>query len=216
MSQNEIMSGLFVVGGVATLAVLVMFIWYKLFYVKVEIGVVLIKNDMTPEAKVYFTGAFVYPIIHMKELMSLSIITMQIDRNGGDGLICKDNIRADIALTFHLKVNETEADVLKVAKSIGSQRASDKQAVSDLFNAKFSEAIKIVGKKMDFIDLFEGVEAFREKIVEVIGDDLYGFVLEDVIVESLEQTPISKLDLNNILDVAGIRKITALAEAKGE
>jgi len=183
---------------------------YKAFYVKVEQGVALIKNDTSIKPKVFFTGAWILPVVHKKELMRISLITMEVDRRGKDGLICHDNMRADITVAFYLRVNETPEDVLKVAKSLGAARASDKDAVNDLFNAKFSEALKTVGKQIDFVNLFEDRQTFRDKIIEVIGDDLNGYVLEDVAIDYLEQTPKSSLDPSNILDAEGIRKITEL------
>ena len=64
-------------------------------------------------------------------------------------------MRADITVAFYLRVNETEQDVLRVAKAVGTQRASDNEAVYNLFAAKFSEALKTVGKKVEFEELFE-------------------------------------------------------------
>ncbi len=183
---------------------------FKAFYVKVAQGTALIVNDMTSTPKVHFTGALVYPIIYKKEMMKISLITLEVDRRGKDGLICLDNMRADITVAFYLRVNETAEDVLRVAKSIGADRASDKDAVYDLFAAKFSEALKTVGKQIEFVQLFENRLQFREKIVQVIGDDLNGYVLEDVAIDYLEQTPKSALDPNNILDAEGIKKITEL------
>ena len=183
---------------------------FKAFYIKVEQGTALIVNDMSPSPKVHFTGALVFPIIYKKELMKVSLITLEVDRRGKDGLICADNMRADITVAFYLRVNETAQDVLKVAKSIGAGRASDKDAVNDLFNAKFSEALKTVGKQIEFVSLFENRQEFREKIIEVIGDDLNGYVLEDVAIDYLEQTPKASLDPSNILDAEGIKKITEL------
>ncbi|MCU7959379.1 MAG: hypothetical protein KZQ58_05145, partial [gamma proteobacterium symbiont of Bathyaustriella thionipta] len=151
-----------------------------------------------------------YPIIYKKELMRISLITLEVDRRGKDGLICADNMRADITVAFYLRVNETPEDVLRVAKSIGADRASDREAVYQLFAAKFSEALKTVGKQIDFVQLFENRLEFREKIIEVIGDDLNGYVLEDVAIDYLEQTPKASLDPNNILDAEGIKKITEL------
>ena len=185
-------------------------ILFKAFYIKVEQGTALIVNDMSSKPKVHFTGALVYPIIYKKEFMRISLITLEVDRRGKDGLICADNMRADISVAFYLRVNETTEDVLKVAKSIGASRASDRDAVDQLFSAKFSEALKTVGKKFQFIQLFENRQEFREKIIEVIGDDLNGYVLEDVAIDYLEQTPKASLDPNNILDAEGIRKITEL------
>jgi uncharacterized membrane protein YqiK len=187
---------------------------FKAFYVKVEQGVALIVNDMSKTPKVHFTGAIVYPVIHKKEYMRISLITMEVDRRGKDGLICADNMRADINVAFYLRVNETAEDVLKVAKSIGANRASDKDAVNELFNAKFSEALKTVGKQIEFVKLFENRQEFRDKIIEVIGNDLNGYVLEDVAIDYLEQTPKSSLDPNNILDAEGIRKITELTASQ--
>ena len=183
---------------------------FKAFYYKVEQGTALIVNDMSATPKVHFTGALVYPILYKKELMRISLITLEVDRRGSDGLICRDNMRADITVAFYLRVNETPEDVLKVAKSIGASRASDREAVNLLFNAKFSEALKTVGKQVEFVSLFENRQEFREKIIEVIGDDLNGYVLEDVAIDYLEQTPKSALDPSNILDAEGIKKITEL------
>ena len=115
---------------------------FKAFYYKVEQGTALIVNDMSARPKVHFTGALVYPIIYKKELMKISLISLEIDRRGSDGLICKDNMRADISVAFYLRVNETAEDVLKVAKSVGASRASDQAAVDQLFSAKFSEGLK--------------------------------------------------------------------------
>ena len=198
-----------------TVAVIVILIFamlamVKAFYIKVPQGTALIINDTTSQPKVKFTGGLVLPVIHKKEFMQISLITLEIDRRGKEGLICKDNMRADITVAFYLRVNETSEDVLKVAKSIGVDRASDKVAVNELFNAKFSEALKTVGKQIEFVKLFENRQDFRDQIIHVIGNDLNGYVLEDVAIDYLEQTPKSSLDPNNILDAEGIRKITEL------
>ncbi|MCX8582810.1 hypothetical protein J3T94_02075 [Gilliamella sp. B3372] len=165
---------------------------------------------MTSKPKVHFTGALVYPIIYKKEFMKISLITFDVERRGKDGLICQDNLRADICVAFYLRVNETTEDVLKVAKSIGVDRASDQQAVSTLFSAKFSEALKTVGKQFELAKLFEDRMNFRERIIDVIGKDLNGYALEDVAIDYLEQTPIKSLDPDNIFDAEGINKITAI------
>lgn len=196
--------------GVIVLVIIGFFALFKSFYIKVPQGTALIVNDMSSKPKVHFTGALVYPIIYKKEFMKISLLTLEVDRRGKDGLICQDNLRADITVAFYLRVNETTDDVLKVAKSIGVERASDHQAVSALFNAKFSEALKTVGKKFELAKLFEERQNFRDHIVDVIGKDLNGYALEDVAIDYLEQTPKNSLDPNNIFDAEGIRKITEI------
>lgn len=205
----------FIVGaGLVVLFIIALIALFKAFYIKVPQGTALIVNDMSSTPKVHFTGSLVYPVIHLKEFMKISLITLEVDRRGKDGLICRDNMRADITVAFYLRVNETQEDVLKVAKAIGVERASDRAAVNELFNAKFSEALKTVGKQFDFVQLFENRQDFRDRIVEVIGNDLNGYVLEDVAIDYLEQTAKHSLDPSNILDAEGIRKITELTAAQ--
>ncbi|MDR1920691.1 MAG: hypothetical protein LBS31_02990 [Candidatus Adiutrix sp.] len=182
----------------------------KAFYVKVPQGTALIINDLGKIPKVRFTGGLVFPVIHKKEFMRISLIRLEVDRRGKEGLICKDNLRADITVAFYLRVNEDQTDVLRVAKSVGVERASDHAAVNNLFNAKFSEALKTAGKQFELASLFEDRAGFRERILEVIGQDLNGYKLEDVAIDNLEQTAKDSLDPTNIFDSEGIRKITEI------
>jgi uncharacterized membrane protein YqiK len=127
-----------------------------------------------------------------------------------DGLICKDNIRADTKVVFFVRINKEVADIKKVAQSIGCQRASDTATLRELFEAKFSEAIKTVGKRFDFVELYDSREKFNSEIQNAIGLNLNGYILEDASIDYLEQTDISYLKENNILDAEGIKKITEL------
>lgn len=180
------------------------------FYIKVEQGKALIVNRKGREPEVTFVGAVVWPIYSQAEMMDISVKTIELDRRGKEGLICRDNIRADIRVTFFVRVNMDPADVIKVGQSIGCVRASDPATLEELFMAKFSEALKTAGKQLDFVDLYTKRKDFRDNIMSLIGTDLSGFVLEDAAIDYLEQTPLAALDPNNILDAEGIRKITQL------
>ncbi|MFB6612709.1 SPFH domain-containing protein [Streptomyces sp. NPDC085524] len=193
---------------VLLIAVALLFIVSRLFR-KVEQGKALIVSKMR-KVDVTFTGQVVLPVLHKAEIMDISVKTIDISRTGRDGLICQDNIRADIRISFFVRVNKTVEDVIKVAQAIGTQRASDKATLQELFNAKFSEALKTVGKQLDFADLYTKRDEFRDRIIQVIGTDLNGYSLEDAAIDYLEQTPLSQLDAANILDAQGIRKITEL------
>jgi uncharacterized membrane protein YqiK len=204
------MTPIYIAIGLLAFFLLVLFALFAKFYRKVEQGYALIVNTLRAEPDVTFTGRMVYPIIHKAELMEISVKTVEIDRSGQQGLICKDNIRADIKVKFFVRVNNIAGDVLKVAQSIGCARASNQETMEELFSAKFSEALKSVGKQMDFVDLYQDRAHFRERILRAIGEDLSGYRLDDAAIDYLEQTPIHKLDTNNILDAQGIKKITEL------
>ena len=193
------------VGAVVVLGILVL---VARTWRQVHQGQAMIVNKMGSEPKVTFTGAIVLPIVNKAEVMDLSVKTIEVARKGKEGLICADNIRADIKVTFFVSINKTVDDVLRVATTIGCVRASQQSTLEELFAAKFSEALKTVGKNMEFEQLYTQRQDFKNNIKKVIGEDLNGYVLDDCAIDYLEQTPIEMLDPNNVLDALGIRKIT--------
>ncbi|MGX1471832.1 UNVERIFIED_CONTAM: putative membrane protein YqiK [Streptomyces canus] len=203
--MTAMIAGVGVLVAACLLAVLVV---SRLFR-KVEQGKALIVSKLR-KVDVTFTGQVVLPVLHKAEVMDISVKTIEITRAGKDGLICRDNIRADIRISFFVKVSKTVEDVIKVAQAVGTARASDRDTLQELFHAKFSEALKTVGKQLDFTDLYTKREELRYRIIEVIGVDLNGYHLEDAAIDYLEQTPLTQLDPANVLDAQGIRKITEL------
>ncbi|MGW1506456.1 flotillin family protein [Streptomyces mirabilis] len=207
--MDVISLGIGVLVAVVLLIAITMLLVVGRLFRKVEQGRALIISK-TKKVDVTFTGAVVLPVLHKAEYMDISVKTIEIRRTGREGLICQDNIRADIHISFFVRVNKTVEDVIKVAQAIGTETASDAAAIQDFFAAKFSEALKTVGKQLDFVDLYTKREEFRDRIIQVIGTDLNGYHLDDAAIDFLEQTPMTQLDNQNILDAQGIRKITEL------
>lgn len=188
---------------------------YSMLYRKAQRGQALIRTGVGG-TKVTFNGMLFIPVLHRLETIDISLKRVEIDRTAKNGLICKDNMRADIKVAFFVRVNQTEEDVLRVAQSVGCERASDVNEIRALFDAKFSEALKTVGKRFDFTELYEERDTFRDEIVKIIGTNLNGFVLDDAAIDYLEQTPIEALDPDNILDAQGIKKITELTATQAK
>lgn len=191
---------------VATLGLI---FWVLSMYKKTVQGIVILRTGYGG-TKVFFNAGIVIPVIHRQENMDISVKKLEISREGKDGLICKDNMRADIQVAFFIRVNKSVDDIVNVAQTIGCQRASDISTLRELFEAKFSEALKTVGKKFDFTELYEARSEFRNEILNIIGTDLNGYVLDDCAIDYLEQTSLNHLNKDNILDAEGIKKITEL------
>jgi flotillin len=183
---------------------------------KVPQGRAIIRTGFGGTKVAYDSGIFVVPVLHKMEEMDISLKTIEVTRMGVDGLVCKDNLRADIKVVFFVRVNKNERDIIEVAQSIGTIRASDPGTLNNLFDAKFSEGLKTVGKQFDFVDLYTVRNEFKVKILETIGTDLNGYVLDDCAIDYLEQTPLSSLKQENILDAEGIKKIEELTSIQIE
>ena len=159
------------------------------------------------------------PGLQQLQIMDLSVKKLEVVRKGKDGLICEDNIRADIEVVFYVRVNDEKSevdgktdfhDIKTVATQVGCERASEIELLKQLFEAKFSEALKSAGKKMQFEKLYTDRIPFRQEIIDTIGSDLNGYTLEDVAIDYLEQTPLDAHDPNNVLDSVGRAKIVEL------
>lgn len=199
---------------IATIVVIIgLLVWIVSMYKKIIQGKVIVRTG-AGGTKVFYNAGLVVPVLHKMEIMDISVKKLDVERTGANGLICKDNIRADIKVTFFIKINKSTADIINVAQTIGCERASDMEVLRTLFDAKFSEALKTVGKKFDFIELYEARSEFRAEIISIIGTDLNGYILDDCAIDDLEQTPLSYLKADNILDSEGIKKITELTAAQ--
>ena len=159
---------------------------------------------------------FRYPFLNRWDIMDIQVKKLEVARKGKDGLICKDNIRADIEVAFYVRVAPEEAKIKEVAEAVGCERASEIELLRNLFEAKFSDALKAAGKQMDFDQLYIQRSQFREMIVNEIGEDLNGYKLEDVAIDYLEQTAREDHDPSNVLDAQGIEKINAITATKEE
>lgn len=187
---------------------------FSRFYRKPGPEEAIVRTGMKGLTVVTGRGMFVVPLIQEAYAMDLSVKRILISRDGEDGLICRDNMRADIKVTFFVRVNNQVNDIKTVAETIGPRRASEQNKLEELFEAKFSEALKTVGKNFEFVQLYTERDQFKEQILKVIGTDLNGYVLDDCAIDYLEQTPLDRLSPTNILDAEGIKKITELTAAE--
>lgn len=205
-----------IIGGSIALIVVGLLVLVARAHRKVPQGKALVRTGIGGVKIEYDSGLIVIPILHRVEEMDISLKTIEVHRAGSDGLICADNIRADIKVVFFVRVNKNKEDILEVAQTIGCSRASDQGTLNNLFDAKFSEALKTVGRQFDFEALYSERNEFKKAILGIIGTDLNGYSLDDCAIDYLEQTPLKSLSPDNILDAEGIRKIEFITSKKAQ
>jgi flotillin len=199
-----------VVALIAAVGLAATLIMFKKCYIVVGPDKAIVKSGISGLDVYTASGTFAVPLFHRYEFMDLTLKSFEISRQGSEGLICRDNIRADIKVAFFIRVDNTPEEMKEVAQSIGARRCSELETLRELFDAKFSEALKTVGKQFDFVDLYDQRDKFKDEILKVIGTDLNGYRLDDAAIDYLEQTPLEMLSPTNILDAEGIKKITEL------
>ncbi len=211
---------IFIGVGIGIFLIILVFLTTRYKKVRGE-GDALIVNGLH-ETRASLTGTFVWPVINKFEFMDITRKKISVVRSGRkdqegeeyEGLHCRDNIRADLKVDFYIGVNHEEEDIVRVAKLFTAHDASNLDRLKEHFQPKFSEALKTAVKQFEFEELLTNRRAFRDAVVEVIGSEMDGFKIYDVVIDKVDQTSLDAHSPDNILDVEGIRKISAITAQK--
>jgi len=174
--------GLIAIGLVFALFLLTA-LYISRYYIKVGPDEAIVKSGMGGLRVATDGGLLMIPLVQHIEYMDLTLKSFEIARQGSEGLICKDNIRADIKVAFFIRVDKTDEEIKEVAQSIGAKRCAEIDTLRELFDAKFSEALKPVRQQLDFVDLYEKRDKFKDEILKVMGTDLNGYRLDDAAID---------------------------------
>jgi len=193
------------------------------FLVKADPGEALVKTGFGVSGPtVYLSSAFVLPLLHRVDTLDMTVKTVRIQRREQQSLSCADGIRAEVEVDFYIKINPVEGDIQHVASSIGCGRASDTAVLRELFEAKFADALKTAGAKLQFDQLYHNRQAFRDEILKALGSEgsqnivLNGYKLDDVAIQYLEQLPLGMHNEDNVLDARGRKEIAERTSDEAE
>lgn len=176
--------------------------------VRVPAGAALVIHRTGGEARVSFGDAIVPPFVARGELVDCSVHTLAIACEGKDSLRCSDQIRVDVRAEFQIAINRTADDVLEVVQTVGAARAGEPAVLRELFAGKLVDALGTVVAHFDLDSLVRRRQDVRDRVLEIVGSDLNGFVLHELAITRSEQVPLEQLDPSNILDAEAIRRIT--------
>lgn len=211
------------IAGAAILCFVFLFALIKAFLKKASPGTALIKTGFgLQKAAVSTSSAVVIPLLHKIETIDLTVKTVRIRRREHESLSCKDGIRAEVEVDFYIKINAIDEDIRRVASAVGCERASDIAILRELFEAKFSDALKTAGSKLTFDALYQNRIEFKDQIKRALGEEdgsdviLNGYRLDDVAIQYLEQLPLSQHDSENVLDSQGIKEIAQRTASQAE
>ena len=184
--------------------------------VRVRASQALIRRGLgATEPRVTFTDTLVLPI-HSHELVDLSRHELVLTRRGPSALRCRDNLRANVVATVALRVNRTASDVLRAAERLRAEGTADPEAIAARFEGDFASALSAVAREVTYTQLATEREALAARVLETVGDDLDGYVVDALHLREVSQVPLSELDPDDVLDAEAIRAIRALGEPARE
>jgi len=151
------------------------------FFVKVSEGEVIIKSGVGGTV-VSFSSTLAIPNLHSVEILDITAKQAVLERRDKNAVICRDNVAMDIKIVFFMRINSTEEDILKTIRSMGCGKASDPEAISLYFESKFSESLETAARRYESSEIFNAREQFKKELGNIIGNEIDGFVIEDIAV----------------------------------
>ncbi len=139
----------------------------------------------------------------------------QRQRGNEAALITRDRMRVDVKAEFYVRVKPTKEAIADAAQTLG-KRTMNPQALKELVEGKFVDALRAVAAGMAMEELHENRVDFVQKVQAAVMEDLLknGLELEAVSLTALDQTDQSFFNPRNAFDAQGLTKLTEEIEER--
>jgi len=178
-----------------------------------EIG--FVRTGFGGEKVVMNGGALVLPIFHETMPVNMNTVRLDVERKNSDALITLDRLRIDVKAEFYVRVRPDAQSIAIAAQTLG-MRTMHPEALKELVEGKFVDALRSVAAGMTMNQLHEQRSDFVQKVQQVSSVDLAmnGLELESVSLTGLDQTSIEHFNANNAFDAEGLTKLTEQIELR--
>ncbi|WP_114521324.1 flotillin domain-containing protein [Altererythrobacter sp. ZODW24] len=177
--------------------------------------VAFVRTGFRGEQVVMDGGALVLPVLHETMPVNMNTVRLAVERKNADALITLDRLRIDVKAEFYVRVRPDSSAIAMAAQTLGL-RTMHPEALKDLVEGKFVDALRSVAAGMSMNELHEKRADFVQKVQQVSQNDLAmnGLELESVSLTGLDQTSIEHFNANNAFDAEGLTKLTEQIELR--
>ena len=160
-------------------------------------------------------GALVLPVLHETIPVNMNTLRLEVVRTAEQALITKDRMRVDVQAEFYVRVQPTAEAIADAAQTLG-RRTMEPQALKELVEGKFVDALRAVAAEMAMEELHEQRVSFVQKVQAAVSEDILknGLELESVSLTGLDQTNREFFNPNNVFDAEGLTKMTQAIEER--
>ena len=197
------------------IAILSIFIFLLKLYRRASKEIAFVRTGVGGEKVVMNGGALVLPVFHETMPVNMNTLVLSVVRRDTEALITLDRLRIDVKAEFYVRVKPDAEAIAMAAQTLG-MRTMQPEALKDLVEGKFVDALRSVAAGMSMNELHEQRADFVQKVQQVSSNDLSmnGLELESVSLTGLDQTSIEHFNANNAFDAEGLTKLTEQIEAR--
>lgn len=199
--------------GLATLLILGLIV--TRLYHRATKEIAFVRTGFRGERVVMNGGALVLPVLHETMPVNMNTVRLAVERKNVDALITFDRLRIDVKAEFYVRVRPDGGSIAMAAQTLGL-RTMNPEALKDLVEGKFVDALRSVAAGMTMNQLHEQRSDFVQKVQQASSNDLSmnGLELESVSLTGLDQTSIEHFNANNAFDAEGLTRLTEQIEMR--
>ncbi|WP_226643671.1 flotillin family protein [Microbulbifer variabilis] len=174
-----------------------------------------VRTGMGGQKVIMNGGALVLPVLHEIIPVNMNTLRLAVSRKEHQALITKDRMRVDVLAEFYLRVKPDAEAIANAAQTLGL-RTLDPEALKEMIEGKFVDALRSVAAEMEMAELHEQRSQFVQKVQQVVSEDLLknGLELESVSLTGLDQTHKEFFNQDNVFDAEGLASMTRSIEAR--
>ncbi|GGA03069.1 MULTISPECIES: flotillin family protein [Sphingobium] len=204
-----------IISGTGLLLLIVLGVVLARLYKRASKEIGFVRTGFGGEKVVMNGGALVLPIFHETMPVNMNTVRLAVERKNSDALITLDRLRIDVKAEFYVRVKPDAQSIATAAQTLGA-RTMNPEALKELVEGKFVDALRSVAAGMTMNQLHEQRSEFVQKVQQVSSVDLAmnGLELESVSLTGLDQTSIEHFNANNAFDAEGLTKLTEQIELR--
>ena len=201
--------------GIGLAALLILGLIVTRLYHRATKEIAFVRTGFRGERVIMNGGALVLPVLHETMPVNMNTVRLAVERKNVDALITLDRLRIDVKAEFYVRVRPDAGSIAMAAQTLGL-RTMNPEALKDLVEGKFVDALRSVAAGMTMNQLHEQRADFVQKVQQVSSNDLSmnGLELESVSLTGLDQTSIEHFNANNAFDAEGLTKLTEQIELR--
>ncbi|MFA9480373.1 flotillin family protein [Phycisphaerales bacterium AB-hyl4] len=207
---------LIVLGSVAALFVLIFIgLVISRLYHRASKEISFVRTGFRGQKVIMNGGALVFPVLHEVIPVNMNTQRLEVQRGAEAALITRDRMRVDVRAEFYVRVKPNADAIADAAQTLG-RRTTNPQALKELVEGKFVDALRAVAAGMSMEELHENRVDFVQKVQHAVSEDLLknGLELESVSLTALDQTDQTFFNPNNAFDAQGLTRLTEEIEAR--
>ena len=211
----ELIVSIVVLAGIVLVAIFAIGLVFSRLYKRASKEQSFVRTGFGGQKVIMNGGALVLPVLHEIIHVNMNTLRLEVRRVDEQSLITKDRMRVDVTAAFYVRVKPTEESIADAAQTLGT-RTLEPNALKDLVEGKFVDALRSVAAEMTMSDLQDQRTSFVQKVQSVVSEDLRknGLELESVSLTGLDQTKREFFNPQNAFDAEGLTRLTEEIETR--